>query len=628
MVKLFRTELTPSGRPVLLHGEVERGMLDKVDLMFYGTAGGVDGAPSDEYRDGHIILTNYRLIWVSATASSAGAPAPAGSAAPAAGVPCHLPLPAVSDAEHRPGRLIKPARIKLAVRVDGASYPTPDPRSVACIAAVKVVCRGRSPEVLHSQLMAALERRAWAAMPPGMLQQLHPVPAISPLAGGVVAGRVGPRPVGERQPQPASAPAGVFQPDWAIVQGLCVIGYPRLHAVNAVVATRNAGVQQAVEWLLDHEGSPALDQPSAFLGGSSAGGGGSSSSGSNTAQHSSGTAQHSSGGGGSSGAGPGWTSSAAGDANFSNPLLAGLQQQQAMQPHWSELGGRGSGGTGGPGSTPASLQAGPLRGGGVNAILQRVQEQVDATGSTMDQAFTDLSQLMKKAEEMVALAQYFRERVAAGREGSTPSEGEEELDAETALGLVELGIVSPVTRDTAGSLYFQELARQLSDFLAAPMERAGGMMPLPDVYCLYNRARGTELISPDDLAAAVKMFPKIQAPHALREFSSGVKVIQSASHSDEAICRRIAQLVAAQPASSAHASSAHAAGTPAGAAEAALLCTLGPSITRLEVALSLAVPLAIAGEHLSMAEAQGVVCRDDSSEGLRYFRNFFPDFAA
>lgn len=37
----------------------------------------------------------------------------------------------------------------------------------------------------------------------------------------------------------------------------------------------------------------------------------------------------------------------------------------------------------------------------------------------------------------------------------------EELDAETALDLANLGIVSPVTRDTAGSLYFRELARQV-----------------------------------------------------------------------------------------------------------------------------------------------------------------------
>lgn len=30
MVKLFRAELTATGRPVLLHGEVERLMLDRV----------------------------------------------------------------------------------------------------------------------------------------------------------------------------------------------------------------------------------------------------------------------------------------------------------------------------------------------------------------------------------------------------------------------------------------------------------------------------------------------------------------------------------------------------------------------------------------------------------------------
>jgi hypothetical protein len=51
----------------------------------------------------------------------------------------------------------------------------------------------------------------------------------------------------------------------------------------------------------------------------------------------------------------------------------------------------------------------------------------------------------------------------------------------------------------AGARYHVELARQLADVLAAPLARAGGMLPLPDVYCLLNRARGTELVSPDDL---------------------------------------------------------------------------------------------------------------------------------
>ena len=40
---------------------------------------------------------------------------------------------------------------------------------------------------------------------------------------------------------------------------------------------------------------------------------------------------------------------------------------------------------------------------------------------------------------------------------------------------------------------------QLADFLVQRVDAAGGCMALPDVYCLFNRARGTELVSPDDL---------------------------------------------------------------------------------------------------------------------------------
>lgn len=55
-----------------------------------------------------------------------------------------------------------------------------------------------------------------------------------------------------------------------------------------------------------------------------------------------------------------------------------------------------------------------------------------------------------------------------------------------------------------------ELCRQLADFLHEPLERAGGLMPLTDVYCLFNRARGSELVSPDDLLAAVQQMGKVR----------------------------------------------------------------------------------------------------------------------
>ena len=78
-------------------------------------------------------------------------------------------------------------------------------------------------------------------------------------------------------------------------------------------------------------------------------------------------------------------------------------------------------------------------------------------------------------------------------------------------------------------------ASQLADFLVPRIDRAGGMMPLPDVYCLFNRARGAELISPDDLLTAAKLLPSLGTRLTFRNFASGVLVVQSAAHSDEKV---------------------------------------------------------------------------------------------
>lgn len=254
-----------------------------------------------------------------------------------------------------------------------------------------MVCRGPSPETLHSQLLAALERQAWSAAPPALLQLLHAAPTLAAAAGGAVPGRVGPRPPGELQAQPG---AGGFQPNSAIVEGLCAIGYPRLHAVNAVVATRNAGVQEAVNWLCDNEGSPALDQPSQYLQQSGGAGGGSGSS----------STPASSAGGGGPWAGMGQAGGAASSgyptysppaaplaagaaaagaaaagvdssgASFTNPLLQSKPEALAGGG-WTFASAAPGGGGSGAGlhgsSSAAVLRAAPAAGVGVAGILKQ-----------------------------------------------------------------------------------------------------------------------------------------------------------------------------------------------------------------------------------------------------------------
>lgn len=41
--------------------------------------------------------------------------------------------------------------------------------------------------------------------------------------------------------------------------------------------------------------------------------------------------------------------------------------------------------------------------------------------------------------------------------------------------------------------YYRDLARELAEFLLKPLNVAGGTMPLTDVYCVYNRARGSNV---------------------------------------------------------------------------------------------------------------------------------------
>lgn len=53
--------------------------------------------------------------------------------------------------------------------------------------------------------------------------------------------------------------------------------------------------------------------------------------------------------------------------------------------------------------------------------------------------------------------------------------------------LHQMGIPSPVTKESAGAAYHTHLARQLSDFICKLLEHYGGTIMLVDVYCIFNR---------------------------------------------------------------------------------------------------------------------------------------------
>ncbi|KAG0599933.1 hypothetical protein M758_12G189000 [Ceratodon purpureus] len=249
---------------------------------------------------------------------------------------------------------------------------------------------------------------------------------------------------------------------------------------------------------------------------------------------------------------------------------------------------------------PAPFKMNPAM-AGVSGILRKEQEQQEEVDKNMKEAFQDLNGLMGKAKEMVQLAEKMRARLLQGQTAGADEEGMG-TKQEMQDWMLSVGIASPVTKESAGALYHQQLSRQLADFVKDPVQRAGGMLALVDAYCLFNRARGTELISPEDLLTACTVWATIDVPFRLRKFDSGVMVIQSVSQSDDEIFTRLRALV----------KSGDAAKVGVGATEAARALGMAP---------------ALAKEQLLAAESQGFLCRDDGEDGLRFFHNFFIDIS-
>ncbi|KAH7536825.1 hypothetical protein FEM48_Zijuj03G0027500 [Ziziphus jujuba var. spinosa] len=245
---------------------------------------------------------------------------------------------------------------------------------------------------------------------------------------------------------------------------------------------------------------------------------------------------------------------------------------------------------------------GTLRMAGVSGILRKEQEMWESTDKSLQDAFQDLNALMSKAKEMVVLAEKMRLKLLSGTNSQTGATADEEMGSKQEMQdwLLSVGIASPVTKETAGALYHQQLSRQLADFVRIPLEKAGGVINLIDVYCVFNRARGTELISPEDLLQACSLWEKFDVPVMLRKFDSGVMVIQNKSHSDEEVFARIKTLVTKPD-------------------------TLRSGISASDAAMTLGIAPAMAKEHLLTAESKGILCRDISPDGFRFFINLFPE---
>jgi len=261
---------------------------------------------------------------------------------------------------------------------------------------------------------------------------------------------------------------------------------------------------------------------------------------------------------------------------------------------------------------------------GIAGILRKRELEQKKMDGELKEAFGDLTKLMDHAQRIVQLAERLAQKHSAriagsvgGTQDGSTSTGPALLGAEIASStevsedtvrelLSSMGITSPVTKASAGGLFHQQIALQLIDFLEKPIAVFGGVMTLTDVYSLYCRARGTALISPEDLLFAARRWEKMEnCPLRLKTFTgTNTLVVCSADFDEDRLRRRVLEAIRTrQP-----------------------KFTRGEcnGMTAYELSKELRLSTYVINEILTHLENDDLaICRDVAPDGVYYYINFF-----
>ena len=193
--------------------------------------------------------------------------------------------------------------------------------------------------------------------------------------------------------------------------------------------------------------------------------------------------------------------------------------------------------------------------------------------------------------------------------GMTSALSQSKVAGKVGKGFAGMGRTTATDRNLRD--YHEMTARQVADFLvprlrkraggggASSSSNSGGMMSLTDVYCLFNRARGSNLISPEDLRASCALLgTSVKVGLSMRTFPSGVVVLQLDDLAVEPTNYRARRALID-------------------------LCGGGSGTTALEASHVLKLSPLLASEQLEEAERLGWLCRDVTLSTVRFFPNRF-----
>ena len=246
---------------------------------------------------------------------------------------------------------------------------------------------------------------------------------------------------------------------------------------------------------------------------------------------------------------------------------------------------------------------------GIAGLEQRGLQSRRNNEAVLGSGFEDLEALMSSAKEIVALAEKFATESGTGSSNALLSE------STTALGMVA---TRDMVGDSSNTLYISELSRNLAEYVTDErrgiLRMNGGIVGLVDLWAMVNRARnGVELISPADFHNAAEAWDRLHLPLRLRQFRSGLLVVQPRDWTDEKTISQLNRWLRSLQAS------------PPEVVTPWDWTVFGCGVTAQEAASRFGWSLGVANEELEMAEEKGVLCREEGIEGLKFWLNGFVD---
>ena len=169
---------------------------------------------------------------------------------------------------------------------------------------------------------------------------------------------------------------------------------------------------------------------------------------------------------------------------------------------------------------------------GMDRVKNMMRGKLETQQRMIQGAFTDISSLRQNAQQMIFIASQIRSKVA-----NNPNNKSENDEINSVLS--KIGFIDPITKEVAGSEYYVKLGEQINAFFMDyfsknPKTKA---LTLIDAYCLYNRARTGNTISPKDMKQAIKQLTDGKVMHdiIIKNFNNEMIVIQTPEFSGKNI---------------------------------------------------------------------------------------------